>query len=630
VSGATDVEGRARIDDYAFLSDCQAPALVSREGSVDWWCPPRPDQPPVFGRLLDRRAGHWLLAPAQPARVERRYVPDTLVVESVVTTGEGQVVVTDALATEHGARGHELGLRSPHALVRTVRGVRGRVPMRCEFAPRFEFGLTRPHLEPTSGGVVAEAGSELLRLRSDVPITLDTAGAAAHATFTVGEHQRAGFVVEYRSRHDGTRLPHVDDPDAALTDTVRAWQSWATAHPGYDGLHAAVARRSGIVLQGLTYQPTGAVIAAATTSIPASIGGDANWDYRYAWLRDLSLTGQAQWIAACPDEATRYVSFLADAAGVPTDGARVQIMYAVDGRRRLLEHELPDLDGFAGSRPVRVGNAAWDQAQLDVTGEVLDLAHRYASQLAPLDPRVRALLVHLADEAAATWEQPDAGMWEARDAQRHYLTSKVMCWVALDRAVRMCDLLGAQDRRSCWSATRDQIHRAVLAHGWSDRARAFTGAFGSDHLDASVLLLPLVGFVDASDPQMRATIDAVERELGADGLVYRWDGDTNGFVLCSYWLVECLALAGEVERAQERFEHLGTFCSDLDLWAEQVDPRTGEQTGNFPQAFSHVGMINAAWRLASTTGRVVQPPQAGVRWQPRSDDEEDADHGTTR
>jgi GH15 family glucan-1,4-alpha-glucosidase len=589
---------QARIDDYAFLSDGHAPALVSKDGSVDWWCPPRADQSPVFGRLLDPGAGHWSITADQLLETRRLYVPDSLVVESEITTAAGEATVTDGLAMERGARGHELGRRSPHVLLRSVEGRRGRVTFRCEFSPRFEFGLTIPHLHATDGGIVAEAGPVQLRLSS--PIALEQRDGTATATFTVEAGECISFAVAHATSHDDATFADLDVA-SALVDTQETWASWAAEHPGYDGPHADLARQSALVLQGLTYKPTGAVLAAATTSLPAAIGGDSNWDYRYAWLRDLSLTSQSLWIAACPDEASRYLSFLADAAGNPERGSRVQIMYAVDGRRRLPEHTLDHLEGFRGSKPVRAGNAAWDQAQLDVMGEVFDMAHRFADQLDPLDDRVRRLLVWLADEAAETWESPDAGMWEARDRHRHYLTSKVMCWVALDRAVELAPLLGEGADPERWGTVREEIHATVLDRGWNPDVGAFTGAFDSDRLDASVLLLPLVRFLPADDERMRATIAAVENGLLRDGLVYRWDGDTNGFVLCTYWLVECLALAGELDRAQELFDQVTARANDLGLFAEQIDPDAGEQTGNFPQAFSHVGLINAAYRLDQLT-----------------------------
>lgn len=583
-----------RIEDYGFVSDCHAPALISKQGSVDWWCPPRADGPPVLGRLLDPGAGHWSIEVLGVTDVRRRYLPSTLILESTVTAGAGEVVIREALATEPGAREHELGRRSSHALVRSVVGTQGTVQVRCEFAPRFEFGLTTPHLRPDGTSIIAQAGPNQLLLSSPVPLAVD--GGAAVATFAVRAGERMSFSLSHGRGHGGAS-PVVLDPDDALVETQRTWESWAETHPGYDGEHAATARASALVLQGLTYGPTGAVLAAATTSLPAEIGGDANWDYRYSWLRDLSLTGQALWIAACPDEGANYLRFLADAAGHPTDGARVQIAYAVDGRREISEYQLDHLQGFRGSTPVRVGNAAWKQSQLDVMGEVLDLAHRFADQLDPDDERTRTMLLGLADEAATTWESPDAGMWEARDAERHYLTSKVMCWVALDRAIDLADFLGDGADVERWKTVRDEIRTRVLDEGWNDDVQAFTGAFGSDQLDASVLLLPLVGFIDASDERMVATVRAVEDQLLRGGLVYRWDGDTNGFVLCTYWLVECLAMMGDLDRARDLFDELTARSNDVGLFAEQIDPDTGEHTGNFPQAFSHVGLINAAWRL---------------------------------
>ena len=587
------------IDDYAFLSDGHAPALVSRDGSVDWWCPPQADQPPVFGRILDPHAGHWTLTVEGGQEVRRRYLPRSLVVESIVTTTTGEVRIREGLAMDAGARGHEIGLRSPHVLLRSVEGIRGTVNLTCEFAPRFEFGLTTPHLRRDGDAVVAEAGPRRLQLRS--PVALEERDSTLAGAFTVATGDRVPFSVSYAGPGDAPAAEM--GVDETLDDTERAWASWAELHPGYDGPYADVARHSALVLQGLTYQPTGAVMAAATTSLPAVMGGDSNWDYRYAWLRDLSLTGQALWIAACPDEADRYLRFLADATGTRSPGSRVQIMYGVDGRRLLSAHVLEHLQGFGGSRPVRVGNAAWQQAQLDVMGEVLDLAHRFADQLHPLHPRTCRLLVWLADEAADTWESPDAGMWEARDRLRHYVSSKVMCWVALDRAVDLADMMGPTADPERWSAVRDEIHETVLHRAWNDDVGAFTGAYDSDRLDASVLVLPLVGFLPATDERMRATIHLIEDHLARDGLVYRWDGDTNGFVLCSYWLVECLALAGEVHRARSLFEQITARANDLGLFAEQIDPGTGEHTGNFPQAFSHVGLINAAWRLATLRDR---------------------------
>ena len=592
--------GTPAIADYALLSDCHAPALVSLEGSVDWWCPPRADQPSVFGRLLDPNAGHWALGAHEAAEVARRYVDDTFVLETTITSANGQARVRDCLSLEPGARGHDIGFRVPQLLVRSVEGVRGRVEMRCEFVPRVEYGLTVPHLEVAAGAVVAEGGA--VRLRLTTPVELSVGDGTAIGNFSVEPGQRLTFALAYSPLHGKGASSDVD-ADEALEETIEGWRSWAGAHTPFEGPHAAAVHRSALVLQALTYQPSGAVLAAATTSLPAELGGEDNWDYRYAWLRDLSLTTQALWIGACPDEVGRFLRFIADAAGQPSSDDRVQIMYGLDGRRWLPEHELDHLRGYANSRPVRVGNAAWDQAQLDVMGEVLDLALRYREQLEPLHERTRRLLVWMVEEAASTWRSEDAGMWEARDRGRHYTTSKVMCWVALDRAVQLSDLLDCDGEVKRWANVAEQIRETVLERAWNPDIDAFAGALGSDRLDASVLLMPLVGFIAADEERMLATIRAIQHTLVRDGLVYRWDGDANGFVLCTAWLVECLAMAGQHGEAADLLDRLLAHANDVGLFAEQINPLTGRHTGNFPQAFSHVGVINAAWRLQrSATG----------------------------
>jgi GH15 family glucan-1,4-alpha-glucosidase len=387
------------------------------------------------------------------------------------------------------------------------------------------------------------------------------------------------------------------DPSSALDDTVTAWRSWSDMHGNYHGAYAGLVKTSALVLQGLTYQPSGAVVAAATTSLPERLGGEWNWDYRFCWLRDASLMMRALWVAACPHEPGRFFRFLEQAGG-RLGQAAVQIMYGVEGERRLLEGELDHLRGFAGSRPVRTGNAAWRQKQLDVLGEVLDAAHVLRDQLGELEEGTRELLTALADRAAASWKEPDAGMWETREAERHFVSSKVMCWVALDRALILADRLAADDRRrSVWASARQEVGDAVMEHGWNEKIQAFTGAFGSDHLDASVLLLPLIGFLPADHPQMRSTIEVVDRELNDGGFVRRWREEENGFLISSYWLAQCLTLAGETGRAQTLFDQASGAANDLGLLAEMADPTTGTMLGNYPQAFSHVGLINAAWRL---------------------------------
>ncbi|MEP7019714.1 MAG: glycoside hydrolase family 15 protein, partial [Pseudonocardiales bacterium] len=377
----------------------------------------------------------------------------------------------------------------------------------------------------------------------------------------------------------------------------------------YDGAFAAEVRRSSLVLQGLTFQPSGAVIAAATTSLPEVMGGELNFDYRFAWLRDLSLTIRSLWLAACPDEPARLFGWFANAAGHIGDEL-VQIMYGVEGERDLTEHELGNLAGYRGHQPVRVGNQAWEQQQLDVLGEVLDAAYILRDSLGDLDDPGRRLLVTFANRAAKAWPQPDAGMWEARDAQRHYTSSKVMCWVALDRAVKLAPRIGATvDAVAGWAAARDQVHAAVLERAWSESLGAYAGAFGSDDLDASVLMLPLVGFLPATDDRMRSTIEAIDEQLGAGGLVRRWSAEPNGFLICTYWLVECLALGGDSARAEDVFRRTTSYANDLGLLSEQADQTSRDLLGNFPQAFSHVGLINAAWRIAHPSTDLADSPE---------------------
>ncbi len=592
----------ASINDFALLSDCQSAALVDRDGSVDWYCPSRFDAPPVFARMLDPEGGHWLIRPSGERSPKRYYLEDTMVLRTEFDTPQGRAAVTDALAFEEGERGHEIGQRVPHTLLRRVEGLEGEVELEMEFAPRLEYGLSTALLLETETGLVARSGPTDLYLDSETPLEIN--GPNATSSFTVGPGESVGFALTYRrayADHDGS-APDVD-VGKALENTTEGWKSWAEQHQGYDGPYAEQVRRSALVLQALTYAPSGAVIAAATTSLPETLGSELNWDYRYVWLRDLGLTLRALWIAACPDEPQQFFNWVDRATSSRLESEdNVQIMFGVEGERDLAEQTLDRLQGFRQSYPVRTGNDAWHQKQLDVLGEVVDAAHLLREQLGEEFDEVTARLVTtFADRAAERWREPDAGMWEARDAERQYLTSKVMCWVALDRAIDLAPRLGGRADVETWKAARGEIHRTVLDKGWSEKTGAYAGALGSDNLDASVLLLPLVGFLPADDPRMRATIDTIERELMPDGLVHRWAGDDNGgFLLCSYWLSECRALSGDKERAVEIFEQTTAYANDLGLLAEEADGETGELLGNFPQAFSHVGLINAAWRLSQT------------------------------
>jgi GH15 family glucan-1,4-alpha-glucosidase len=582
------------IGDYALLGDCHSAALVGRDGSIDWWCAPRFDSRSAFARLLDRGAGHWSIRPSESYVVERVYLEDTMVLQSTFSTTGGVVRLTDAMVLGPG-RGHEIGLRAPHALVRCVEGLVGRVPLEIDLQPRLEYGLVVPRFLPVPGGHRSTGGPDTLLLSGD--LELEACDGGARATVTLA----AGRSLAFTLRHDQGMSADGGEPiDArsALEDTIGAWRSWVANH-SYDGAHGAHVRRSALVLQALTYQPTGAIVAAPTTSLPEIIGGDWNWDYRYAWLRDASLTLKALWVAACPDEATRYFDWMAAAASSGSERADVQIMFGVEGERDLTERRLPHLAGYRDSQPVRVGNDAWRQRQLDVYGEVLEAAWTLRERLEPLSDGTASFLRALVDAAASTWQETDAGIWEGREGERHYLSSKVMCWVALDRGVRLAESIGADHAAvERWARERDAVHETVLREGWSEEAGAYTGAFGSDNLDASVLLMAIMGFLPADDPRMRRTVDTIERDLAQDGHVRRWTGAVEGgFVICSFWLANALALAGELERAEKIFAAVIAKTNDLGLLAEEIDPSSGDLIGNFPQAFSHVGLINAAWSI---------------------------------
>ncbi|WP_258064676.1 glycoside hydrolase family 15 protein [Arthrobacter sp. ZGTC131] len=393
----------------------------------------------------------------------------------------------------------------------------------------------------------------------------------------------------------------------SLLRTVAAWQEWTADHQSYDGPWRDLVLHSGRVLQALSYQPTGAIVAAATTSLPELEGGERNWDYRYSWVRDASFTLQALWVAACPDEAEEFFAFVTAAAAHSGPSHPLQIMFGIGGEHDLTERVIPQLAGWRGSRPVRVGNGAWNQTQLDVYGEILDAAFRLRDQLGDLPPEIRGFLANLADAAAAQWRQTDNGIWEIRGEPQHFLYSKLMCWVALDRAIKMAGQLQAQDRVQRWTAAAEQVRTAILEQGWNPKVGAFTQHFGSDSLDAAALMLPIVGFLPATDPKILSTIAAIEEKLVDDrGLVLRYRTDTGidglpgeegSFLLCTFWLAETLAMAGRTADAKEIFERAAGYLSDVGLLAEEIDTETGQQMGNFPQAFSHIGLIHAAWAI---------------------------------
>ena len=602
------------IADYGLLADCTSAALVSRAGSVDWLCLPHYDSPAVFARLLDPAAGHWSITPTGAFEVTRRYLPGTLVTETTFTTATGSVRLLDALAFRPGQRGHDLGREAPHELLRLVEGVAGEVELALELAPRPEYGLVRPLFRAEADGGRTFGGPNRISFRAGVPVELDDEATMA-ATFVASEGRRIGFSLRWAAPDDAR--PQATEPAQVadrIDDVAEGWRSWEAEHDVYAGPNRERVQLSARVLKGLTYRPTGAIVAAPTAGLPETEGGERNWDYRYAWVRDASLTVQALHLGACSDEADEFVSFMTSSAGGRVDD-KLQIMYGIDGRHDLAERELPHLRGWRDSRPVRVGNGAWDQTQLDVYGELLDAIHLTQDRLGELHPEIQRFVADLADAAARRWTEADAGMWEMRGEPQHHLSSKVLCWVALDRAIKLAPKLGEHRAKAeRWLVERERIRDAILERGWSERRGAYAQAFDSDELDAAVLLMPLVGFLDARDPRMRSTIDAVARDLTEGGLVLRYRnqegvnadglvGEEGTFVLCSFWLVSCLAQAGELDRAQALFDQLAGYANDLGLLAEEVETATGELLGNFPQAFSHIGLIVAAAQLDGARAR---------------------------
>ncbi len=616
------------IADYALLSDRHSAALVSRGGSIDWSCFPRFDSPSIFGRLLGDEAGHWSIRATSATQVTRRYLDRTMVLETTFRTPTGTVAITDALAVGDGNRGHELGRGAPHLLLRRATCVEGEVELSLEYVPRPEYGLVHPLFDVVDGGVAAFGGADVLVLSSPVALTVEQSAVSGRLQLRRGES--AGFALHHRKRAEtgSAKVWSQSEIGARLEDTVSAWQSWSDLHQAYVGPWRDLVHHSGRVLQALSFAPTGAICAAATTSLPEAVGGTRNWDYRYAWVRDASFTIEALWVAACPDEANEFFDYVTtSAAGSLDRGGDLQIMFGIGGERDLTERELPHLEGWRHSVPVRVGNGAWNQRQLDVYGELLSAVYRLSDQvfdtasqrvgpmadpdkwgaLPDLAPVTRRFFVQLADTAAHRWQEKDQGIWEIRGEPRDFLYSKLMCWVALDRAVALADRLDASDRVEAWKRTQAQIREAIVTRGWSDRTHAFTQSFGSDELDASSLMLPLVGFLPADDPRVLATINATEERLIDDrGLVYRYrthdglEGEEGTFLLCTFWLAQALAKAGQTARARTVFERAAAFVNDVGLLAEEVDPVSGELLGNFPQAFSHIGLVNAAWAISET------------------------------
>jgi GH15 family glucan-1,4-alpha-glucosidase len=602
------------IASYGLLADCNSAALVDRDGSVGWLCLPRYDSPAVFSQILDPAAGHWRIRPTGRYSSQRRYVEGTLVIETTFTTTTGTVKLVDAMAFAEGQRQHELGMAAPHMLLRLVEGVSDRVELELELAPRPEYGLVTPLFRQTDSGGRTFGGPNQIVFSSGVDCSLED--STMRATFAVTAGEQVGFALRWTPPEAAAPDPFAAERVAdRIEDTIAGWRSWDAEHDIYDGAHRDQVRLSSRVLKGLTYRPTGAIVAAPTTSLPEAVGGERNWDYRYSWIRDSSLTLEALYIGACSDEAEDFVSFMTSSAGGRASERSLQIMYGITGEHDLSERELPHLRGWRDSSPVRVGNDAWGQKQLDVYGELLNSLHLYRERLGELHPEIQRFVADLAGTAARRWRESDAGIWEMRGEPRHHLSSKVLCWVALDRAVKLADQLGMHADVEHWTSERDAIREAVLTRGWSEARQAYAQSFDSDDLDAAQLLMPILGFLPATDERMRSTIEAIASELTEDGLVLRYrneeglnadglSGEEGTFVICSFWLASALAKAGQVDRAQALFDQLIGYANDLGLLAEEIDMDSGELLGNFPQAFSHIGLIIAASEIDKAHGSV--------------------------
>jgi GH15 family glucan-1,4-alpha-glucosidase len=590
-----------RIEDYALISDCATAALVGRNGSIDWLCLPRFDSGACFATLLgEPEHGRWLIAPADPnPRVERRYLDGSLILVTSFETPEGAVELVDFIARYHGFSD----------VVRLVRGLRGRVKMCTEFILRFDYGAVVPWVERLpEGGIAAIGGPERVILRT--PALLRGEDMKTVGEFEIGAGETIPFVMSYGLSHLPPRPPI--DPEQALRRVETFWQRWSSrccpAGPWSEAVKGSL-----VALKGLTYTTTGGIVAAATTSLPEQLGGNRNWDYRYCWLRDATFTLLALMHAGYYDEARGWRDWLFRAVAGSPD--QIQIMYGLGGERRLMEWEVPWLPGYEGSRPVRVGNAAVNQVQLDVYGEMLDalyLAHQHGFPTTDRGLAIaRAVLGHL----AGTWREPDEGIWEVRGPRRHFTHSKVMAWVAFDRAIKMFEDRHGVAASGEWRRVRDEIHENVCRNGFDPDLGSFVQAYGSKSLDASLLLLPLVGFLPPTDPRIVGTIQAIEKHLLVDGFVMRYhtrervDGLPPGegaFLACSFWLADNYILQGRIAEARDLFERLLSLRNDVGLLAEEYAPSLGRQLGNFPQAFSHVALINTAFNLTRTQGPAEQ------------------------
>jgi len=582
-----------RIEDYALIGDCQTAALVGKDGSIDWLCVPRFDSAACFSALLGTpEHGRWLLAPMAEVRsVRRKYRDDTLVLETEFETDEGTVVVIDFMPFRD---------RDPN-LVRIVEGRTGKVRMRMELIIRFDYGSVLPWVRRNDCGISAIAGPDAVTILS--PVRLHGEDLTTVAEFEVSPQERIPFSLSWHPSHRSGN--HVLDASAALAESEIRWRDWARRCT-YQGPYRKQVIRSLLTLKALTFEPTGGQVAAPTTSLPEQLGGVRNWDYRFCWLRDATLSLLAFMNSGYTEEAASWRQWLMRA--VAGDPSKTQIMYGLGGERRLSEWEVPWLPGYEGSTPVRIGNAAHDQRQLDVYGEVFDALYQGRKcGLAPMDQGWRVakkLLIWLTEH----WQEPDDGIWEVRGPRQHFVHSKVMAWVAYDRAIRFVEEFGRDGPVEEWREVRETIHREVCKKGYDPKRNTFTQYYGSKGLDASLLMIPMVGFLPPDDPRVKGTVEQIGRELSHDGFIARYDTTITqdglppgegAFLPCTFWYADNLALQGRHAEAKEIFDRLIGLCNDVGLISEEYDVKEKRLVGNFPQAFTHIGLINTAWHLTA-------------------------------
>jgi GH15 family glucan-1,4-alpha-glucosidase len=596
------------IADYALIGDCRGAGLVSRDGSLDWLCFPRLDSPSIFSALLDAEGGgRFRIRPTAPFQPERRYVPDTNILETTFRTAAGVVVLRDLMpvASEDEKR---RALAPDHQVLREVEGVAGEVELEVLYAPRPDYGRSRPRLERRGAlGLWCEADGAALALQSDVPLALTDDGRTALGRGQVRAGQRAYVACTYSQEAPLVVAPLRVLAPGLVDRSARWWRRWAE-RAAYQGPYREAIVRSALVLKLMAYAPSGAVVAAPTTSLPEKLGGTRNWDYRYCWLRDASFTLRALFELGYDEEAIAFLSWMLHATRLTWP--ELQVLYDVFGEARLPERELTHLEGYAGSRPVRIGNDAHGQLQLDVYGEVIDAVAHFARRGGRFDRDTVQLLDGLGRTVVKRWREPDEGIWEGRSGRFHHTHSKVLCWVALDRLVQMHEAGQLDVRVDAFRAERDAIRAEVEQRGYNTRLGSYTQVFDGEELDASLLTLPIYGFIDGRDPRMRSTCARIHERLAHDSLVYRYQTTTDdglppgegAFGICSFWAVECRARGGDVAGASAAFERLLGCANDVGLFAEEVDPETGAALGNFPQAFTHVGLINAALTLAEASG----------------------------